>query len=80
MNLLSKYKIVGALTVISGIIALLCIVLAAIGVNYHFEAFNDPSIMLTLPDANAKASKWSMICDMLGYYMLLLPVVCYLHD
>lgn len=55
-------------------------ILAAIGVNFHFEVFNNPALMLTLPDVNAEAARWSMICDMIGYYLLLLPVIYYLHD
>ncbi|MBL0183855.1 MAG: hypothetical protein IPP96_16840 [Chitinophagaceae bacterium] len=80
MSLLQQNKTVGVLTILSGKIALLCMILAAIGVDFHFEVFNNPSLMLTLPGVNAAASKWSMICDMLGYYMLLLPVIYYLHD
>jgi hypothetical protein len=80
MNLLNQNKTVGILTVLSGKIALLCMVFGAIAVNFHFEVFNNPALMLTLPDVNAEASRWSMICDMLGYYMLLLPVIYYLHD
>lgn len=80
MNLLSRHKLIGILTILSGIIAVLCLYFAAMGVNYHMEVFNDPALMLTLPDVNAEASKWSMICDMFGYYLLLLPVIYYLHE
>lgn len=80
MNLLSQSKLVGGLTILSGIIAFLSIFLIAMGVNYHFEVFNNPVLILTLPGVNAEICKWSMIFDMLGYYMLLLPVIYYLHD
>jgi hypothetical protein len=80
MNLLKQNKTVGILTVFSGKIALLCMIFGAIAVDFHFEVFNNPALMLTLPGVNAEAGRWSMICDMLGYYMLLLPVICYLHD
>jgi hypothetical protein len=80
MNLLKQNKTVGMFTMLSGIISLLCLIFGVIGLNYHFEAFNNPAIMLTLPGANAEASRWSMICDMIGYYMLLVPVIYYLHD
>jgi hypothetical protein len=80
MNLLSKNKTTAILTLLSGIFALLCIIFGAVAVNYHFEVFNNPALMLTLPGVDAQASRWSMICDMLGYYMLLLPVIYYLHD
>jgi Domain of unknown function (DUF4386) len=80
MNLLKQNKTVGMFTMLSGTVSLLCLIFGVIGVNYHFEAFNNPAIMLTLPGANAEASRWSMICDMIGYYMLLVPVIYYLHD
>lgn len=80
MNLLSKHKITGIITVLSGILALICLLLAAAGVNYHMEVFSEPSLILTIPGVNAQASKWSMIADMFGYYLLLLPVIYYLHE
>jgi hypothetical protein len=79
MSLLLSNRPVGALTVLSGITALACMVLGAISVNGHFEVFNNPSLMLMLPGLDVEAGRWSMICDMLGYYMLLLPVIYYLH-
>jgi hypothetical protein len=80
MNLLNQNKTVGLLTVLSGKIALLCMIFGAIAVDFHFEIFNNPALMLTLSGVNAEAGRWSMICDMLGYYMLLLPVIYYLYD
>lgn len=80
MNLLSKNKPVALITILSGIVSIACLLLAAIGANYHFEVFNNPALLLTLPGVDASASKWSMICDMFGYYMLLLPVIYYFHD
>ena len=80
MNLLTYNRPVALLTILSGLTALGCTLLAAIAVNFHFEVFNNPSLMLTLPGLNMKAGRWSMILDMFGYYMLLLPVIYYLHD
>jgi hypothetical protein len=80
MKLLQKSKTTAIFTIFSATVALLCMLLGAIAVNFHFEVFNNPALMLTLPGVNTEASKWSMICDMLGYYMLLLPVIYYLHD
>jgi hypothetical protein len=80
MSLLTENKTVGILTILSGIIALACMVFSAMAVDYHFEVFNNPSLMLSLPKVNAELSKWSMICDMIGYYMLLLPIIYYFND
>ena len=80
MSLLQQNKTIGILTLVSGIIALLCMILGAIAVNFHFEVFNNPVLMLSLPGVGIEAARWSMILDMVGYYLLLLPVVYYLHD
>lgn len=80
MTLLSENKTVGFLTILSGIIALACMVFSAMAVDYHFEVFNNPTLMLSLPNVNAELSKWSMICDMFGYYILLLPIIYYLNE
>lgn len=80
MTLLSRNKITGNITLLSGFLAFACMLTAAYGVNFHMEVFNNPVQMLTLPGVNANASRWSMTFDMLGYYVLLLPVVIYFRD
>ncbi|MEJ0103718.1 MAG: hypothetical protein WDO19_14700 [Bacteroidota bacterium] len=80
MGLLNYQKTTGIITIISGLLALACMIAGLIGVNYNFDAFADPLLILTTPGINTEAARWSMIFDMLGYYLLLLPVIYLLHD
>jgi hypothetical protein len=80
MKYLSNYRlIVGALTVSSGLLALLCIIVGAMAVDYNFDAFSDPILALQYA-GNHKMAGWFLILDMFGYYLLLLPVILYLHQ
>ncbi len=73
-------SLLSLLTILSGIIALISYVLVAVAVNYNFDVFADPTLILTLPDVHLAALKWSMITDVLGYYLLLLPAIFFLQD
>lgn len=73
-------SLLGLLTILSGIIALISYMLVAVAVNYNFDVFADPTLILTLPDVHLAALKWSMITDVLGYYLLLLPAIFFLQD
>jgi hypothetical protein len=80
MKLLNYQRTVGIITVISGLVALACMIAGLIGVNYNFDAFSNPLLILTTAGVNVHAARWSMIFDMFGYYLLLLPVIYLLHD
>jgi hypothetical protein len=80
MGLLNYQRTVGIITIISGLLALACMIAGLIGVNYNFEAFSNPLLILTTAGVNVQAARWSMILDMFGYYLLLLPVIYLLHD
>lgn len=69
-----------SLTILSGIIALISYILVAVAVNYNFDVFSDPVLILNLPDVHLTALKWSMITDVLGYYLLLVPAIFFLQD
>lgn len=72
-------KIVAVLTVASGILALLCLVLLAIALSSHPEAISDPVQILSMPDLNISLLRASMLADIAGYYLLLLPLIYYLR-
>src|SRR5258706_13375549 len=80
MGILNFQKKTGIITIISGLLALACMIAGLIGVNYNFDAFADPLLILTTAGINVQAARWSMIFDMLGYYLLLLPAIYLLHD
>lgn len=80
MKLFHQQKTIGIITIASGIGALACLLAGVIGVNYNLDAFSNPLLMLSIPQVGLQAIKWFMIFDMLGYYLLLLPVIYLLHD
>lgn len=69
---------VGTLTILSAVFAFASILLGAIAVEFELDTFSDPSTILRFSEHHEYA-KWSMLFDMIGYYLLLLPVVFYLH-
>lgn len=46
--------------------------------NFGSEVFTEPDLMITVGVDGAKLLRWGMIVDMLGYYLLLLPVALFL--
>ena len=80
LNLLKEQKAVGVITVLSGLMALACIVATLVAVNFNSDALADPVLALSTPGTNTTAIKWSMIFDMFGYYLLLLPIIYLLRD
>lgn len=73
-------KIIGSFTILSGVIALISYVLVAVAVHFNFEVFSDPILILSMPDVHIGILKWSMITDVLGYYLLLVPIIFYLQN
>ena len=67
------------LTIASGIVALVSYFLVAGGVNFNFEVFSNPIVIFDLDNVHIDLLKWSMITDIFGYYVLLLPLLFYLH-
>ena len=70
----------GAITIVSGIMALACLLLSAMGANYNFDVFSNPVLILTIQGVSVPLIRWSMITDLFGYYLLLLPAIFHLND
>lgn len=80
MNAAATYqKQVAGLTVVSGLLALLCLVLLGIALADNPDAYDDPMQLLRMPNLNVDLVRWSMLSDLLGYYLLLLPVIYFLR-
>ena len=80
MNLLKEQKKIGVITIISGLLALACMYATLLAVNFNDKALADPLLILTNHQVNIPAARWSMIFDMFGYYLLLLPVIYLFHE
>lgn len=72
-------KIIGLLTILSGILALACMVVGLIATNYDSEAFANPTKLMEMPEVSTGLLRWFMLLDMFGYYLLLIPVLFFLH-
>ncbi len=79
MENISNYKrTLGITTITAGIVSAACIFLGAHAVEYNFDAFSEPALLLQYAH-NYKAAYWFLLLDMAGYYLLLLPAIFYLH-
>lgn len=72
-------KVIATLTILSGILALGCLIVGLIATQFNFEAFANPVLLLEMPEASPIHIRWFMFLDMFGYYLLLLPMVYYAH-
>lgn len=70
---------VGGLTILSGLIAFTSYFLVLAGINFNFDFFSDPAILFRTEGASGELLRWSMITDVFGYYLLLLPFLFYAH-
>ncbi|MES2645520.1 MAG: hypothetical protein V4717_01500 [Bacteroidota bacterium] len=68
---------VAILSILAGVLALTSIYLIAAGAGYNMAVFENPSELLGMTTADAGLLKASMIADMFGYYLLLLPALVY---
>lgn len=71
---------IGWITLLSGVIGLLSYFLVALAVNFNFEFFSDASLIFSIDGVSSTILKWSMITDIFGYYLLLLPILFYIHE
>lgn len=80
MTLLQYQRPIGVATILSGFLALACMIATMIAVDFNFDALSNPLIILSLPGTNIRAARASMIFDLFGYYLLLLPAIYLMHD
>lgn len=59
--------------------ALACMVVGLIATNYDAEAFANPIKLLDMPEVDESLLRWFMLLDMVGYYLLLIPVMFFIH-
>lgn len=71
---------VGWITILSGIVAFISYFLVAASVNFNFDFFSNPIIIFSIPDVHIGMLRWSMIADIFGYYLLLLPALFFIHE
>jgi hypothetical protein len=72
-------KQVGMISIASGILALACLLLGMMVVEFNLDLFSTPTQLLVVSHQYTYA-KWFCILDMFGYYLMLLPAIFYLHQ
>ena len=72
-------KILALIGILSSLLALGCLIVGLEATHYDAEAFADPLKLLDMPGISPDLIRWFMLLDMFGYYLLLLPVVFYVH-
>jgi hypothetical protein len=75
----NNQRLIGTLTILSGIIALGSMTVGLLAGDLNFEAFSNPVLLLDMTGNAPLLIKWFMLLDMFGYYLLLLPVIWFLH-
>lgn len=63
---------------LSAVLAFGCLLVGLLAVEFDLDAFADPASLLRFSH-HYEYAKWFAILDMLGYYLLLVPVILYLH-
>lgn len=69
----------GIVTIASGLLAFLCVVVGAHTVRYDFEVFGDPIRLLAIEQVDLAGIRAFMVLDMFGYYLLLAPIIVVSH-
>jgi hypothetical protein len=75
----SFQRFVAVAAIVSFLFAVASNVLQGIPVNFSSEVFTNSAFMLSVGASGASLLRWGMILDMLGYYLLLLPVALFLQ-
>lgn len=68
------------ITIVSGVVGFISYLLVAGSVGFNFEFFSNPILIFSLPGVDIGMLRWSMIADIFGYYLLLLPVLFFIHE
>jgi hypothetical protein len=76
---LSFRRLAAVTAIISAPLALGCLALALLAAKFNFAAFGNPTIALGGGIRAAELAYWSMLLDLLGYYLLLIPLTIYLY-
>lgn len=75
----SYLKTVGLFALLSGPVAFASLSLLGYALRSKPEAFDNLGLLLDIPNLNLAALRWSMLCDVFGYYLFLVPALFYLH-
>ena len=73
-------RVTGVTAVLSALLAFASAGLLGAAINFSPQAFLNPAASLgLLTPGSEHLIRWGMLCDILGYYLLLAPLALYLH-
>jgi hypothetical protein len=75
----SERRVLGWLTLTSGLLALACMIVGLHAAQYDFDAFAEPSRLLDMTGVDLRSLRAFMLLDMFGFYLLLGPIVLASH-
>ena len=73
-------KLTSITTISSGVLSILSLVIGLYSVNFNFETLSDASALIASGADTANKIKWSYLLNMVGNYLLLLPLILLLKD
>ena len=73
-------KVIAFISILSGVLALGCLVTGLVATQFDQEAFANPAKLLDMPGVDGSQLRWFMLLDLFGYYLLLLPAIFFVHS
>ena len=73
-------KTIAFISIVSGVLALACLLVGLVATQYDAEAFANPVKLLNMQGVNTTHLRWFMLLDLFGYYLLLLPLIFFVHQ
>ncbi|MEE9203246.1 MAG: DUF4386 family protein [Dehalococcoidia bacterium] len=73
-------RLAGWAAIVSAPLAFASVVLSLAPVNFDFEAFTDASLAIQKSAGQGDLIRWSWVLDVLGYYLLLLPLALFMWN
>jgi hypothetical protein len=73
-------KVIAITTILSGVLALGCLLTGIVATQFDQEAFANPVKLLEMPGVDVSQLRWFAVLDLLGYYLLLLPMIFFAHS
>ncbi len=77
-NLRSFQRLAAVTAILSAPLAYANMITGMMAVNYNFEIFNNMRLALETGARGASLFRWSLIVDMFGYYLLIVPLTLFL--
>ena len=73
MNFGKQQTVAGIVAIVSSVLALACMITGMIALDYDFDAFSDPMLILNMRNVNVSAARWSMVLICLAIIFFCYP-------